>query len=561
MYLICYHAPIIGRCTGDTDQHTHDVLNPLLRVLPSADILSVPTNTPMMYLPVSDPSLKPTMLLLPTAMPSQTVMKLPPHLQAALGMEMLAVPAGIRHVVVAGTLEQASALFQGHKLQPEPGVAPPQHTVQKSLLVGQAAPGTQSGGRAQSVTGESDGAAAAEGPSSMGGSSVKSENAVVVAAPVPAVAGVSGLQLKTAAPGSTTQTNNQKPGKCVPASTSLAWPKGGSVGSPPGVLRSCAPTPTSCTVSVSEASTSGKNSSQASECITSPSLFGDTQKSQSSSSSEERVGKTPPPPAKPKPTRRAARIPVPWQMTTRSGAASPQAAPAGNTQSLSVASPSPQAGSKTHDSSKASAGAGPGENPNEDKENPNEDKENPNEDKENPNEDKENPNEDVTVLLKKLLFRNTPRNTPRKGGTSNNSLPASDQPSGEEREKSKMPALIEPDRSTESLGSALVQEAAPAADSHTDTAGSGAEVELKLQRRVRGSKRRSLSLGRGSKKRRQGEDVLGSVGQVRVVLIWGLGNVGQVRVVLIWGLDSVGQVRVVRGLDSVGQVRMVLSAG
>ena len=498
MYLICYHAPIIGRCTGDTDQHTHDVLNPLLRVLPSADILSVPTNTPMMYLPVSDPSLKPTMLLLPTAMPSQTVMKLPPHLQAALGMEMLAVPAGIRHVVVAGTLEQASALFQGHKLQPEPGVAPPQHTVQKSLLVGQAAPGTQSGGRAQSVNGGSDGAAAAEGPSSMGGSSVKSENAVVVAAPVPAVAGVSGLQLKTAAPGSTTQTSNQKQGKCVPASTSLAWLKGGSVGSPAGVLRSCAPTPTSCSASVSEASTSGKNSSQASECITSPSLFGDTQKSQSSSSSEEQVGKTPPPPAKPKPTRRAARIPVPWQMTTRSSAASPQAAPAGNTQSLSVASPSPQAGSKTHDSSKASAGAGPGE-----------------QGKENPNEDKENPNEDVAVLLKKLLFRNTPR----KGGTSNNSLPASDQPSGAEREKSKMPALIEPDRSTESLGSALVQEAAPAADSDTDTAGSGAEVELKLQRRVRGSKRRSLSLGRGSKKRRQDEDVLGSVGPVRVVLI------------------------------------------
>ena len=495
MYLICYHAPVIGRCTGDTDQHTHDVLNPLLCVLPSADILSVPTNTPMMYLPVSDPGLKPTMLLLPTAMPSKTVMKLPPHLQAALGMEMLVVPAGIRHVVVAGTLEQASALFQGYKLQLESGVASPQHTVLKSLLVSQAAPGAQSGGRAQSVTGGSDGTSAAEqqqcGPSSVGGSSVELENAVVVAVPVPDVAGVSGLQLKTAAPGSTTQTSNQKPGKRVPASVSLVWPKVGSVGSLPGVLQSCAPTPTSCSVSVSEASTSGKNSSQASECTTSPSLFGDTQKSQSSSSSEEQVGKTPPPPAKPKPTRRAATISVPWQMTTRSSAASPQAAPAGNTQSLSVVSPSPQAGSKTYDSSKASAGAGPGE------------------------QGKENPKEDVTVLLKRQLFRNTPR----KGGASSNSLPASDQPSGAERERSETSALMEPDRCSESSCLALVQEAAPAADSDTDAAGSGAEAELKLQRRVRGSKRRSLSLGRGSKKRRQDEDVLGSVGQVRVLLI------------------------------------------
>ena len=498
MYLICYHAPVIGRCTGDTNQHTHDVLNPLLCVLPWADILSVPTNTPMMYLPVSDPSLKPTMLLLPTAMPSQTVMKLPPHLQAALGMEMLVVPAGIRHVVVAGTLEQASALFRGHELQPEPGVAPPQHTVHKSLLVGQAAPGAQSGGHAQSMTGASPGAAAAQrqqcGPSSMGGGGVKLENAVVVTVPLPTVAGVSGLQLKTAAPGSATQMSNQKPGKCIPASAALAQPKGGSVGSLPAVLRSLAPTPTSHSVSVHEASTSGKNSSQASECTTSPSLFGDTQKSQSSSS-EEQVGKTPPPPAKPKPTRSAARIPVPWQMTTRSSAASPQAAPVGNTQSLSVVTPSPrastQAGSKTHVGSEASAGPGPRE------------------------QGKENPKEDVTVLLRKQLFRNTPR----KGGTSSDCLPASDQPSGAERERSKTPAPIEPDRSTESLGSALVREAAPAADSDTDTAGSGAEAELKLQRRVRGSKRRSLSLGRGSKKRRQDEDVLGSVGQVRVVLI------------------------------------------
>ena len=118
-------------------------------------------------------------------------------------------------------------------------------------------------------------------------------------------------------------------------------------------------------------------------------------------------------------------------------------------------------------------------------------------------------------MLKRQLFRNTPR----KGGASSNSLPASDQPSGAERERSETSALIEPDRSSESSCSALVQEAAPAADSDTDAAGSGAEAELKLQRRVRGSKRRSLSLGRGSKKRRQDEDVLGNVGQVRVLLI------------------------------------------
>ena len=443
----------------------------------------MPTNTVMMFLPAIDPSLKPTMMVLPDTQSSQTLMKLPPTLHAATGMEVVAVPAGIKHIVVASTLEEASTLFEGYKLQPGADLALPQGIVKKTLLAGQA-PGTPNTGSAQSTTQQSPAAAEQQlRPVSVEGNRVESKNAAAVAAvQAPAIAGVSGLQMRASVSVSAAKRGDQKPGKCAPASAALAKPNRTTVSSPPAE-QSGARAFASPTSSVRSPDASGRNNSQASECTTSPSLFGDTQKSQS-----PKDGKTPPP-ARPKPTPRAVKIPSPTRMTTRSNAGSCGLACAGGASSPSVVLPSPGVSTRersgTPDSSKTSAKADPRE--------------------------QDEGYSNVKTLLRKQLFRNTPR----KGGTSGDSLTTPDQPSAAACQGNETHTLNKADESGESSDSVLVKEAAPAADLGADKAGSGGEEETKLQRRVRGSKRRSLSLGRSGKRKRC-DDLLDDISQVKM---------------------------------------------
>ena len=460
----------------------------------------MPTNTVMMFLPAIDTSLKPTMMVLPDTQSSQTLMKLPPTLHAATGMEVVAVPAGIKHIVVASTLEEASALFERYKLQPGADLAPPQGAVKKSLLASQAL-GTPNTGSAQSTTQQSPAAAEQQlRPVSVEGNRVESKNAAAVAAvQAPAVAGVSSRQTKASVSVSAAQRGDQKPGKCAPASAAVAKPNRTTVSSPPAE-QSSARAFASPTSSVRSPDASGRNNSQASECTTSPSLFGDTQKSQS-----PKDGKTPPP-ARPKPAPRAVKIPSPTRMTTRSKAGSCGLSSAGGASSPSVVLPSPGVSTRgasspsvvlpspevstrerreTPDSSKTSAEADPRE--------------------------QDEGYSNVKTLLRKQLFRNTPR----KGGTSSDSLTTPDQPSAAACQGNETHTLNKADESGESSDSVLVKEAAPAADLGADKAGSGGEEETKLQRRVRGSKRRSLSLGRSGKRKRC-DDLLDDISQVKM---------------------------------------------
>ncbi|KAK7088030.1 Fanconi anemia group J protein homolog isoform X2 [Littorina saxatilis] len=395
--------------------------------------------TSMMYLPLLDPSMKATLIKLPVASPTQTLLKLDPQFSKAVGVEILTVPAGIRHIVMAKTLEEATNLFERtlrmNDVSPKPGAAKP---AMKSLLAGNVS-------------------AAQSGNASKPSSAAQSVNATK-----PSSAAQSLLASKAAAfpQGSSNAVTSARVTAAQQKDTSDA-------GSNALAKKSATVSP-----SVQQTKAVGQNNSQASDITTSPSLFGGSPTSQSPAG-----GTTSSIKPKPSPRSTAFRIPSPSKMRTRAGTNSPASTTARKNGSPTVVSPSPDMSCGANATRKTSDSA-----------------------QECKRQVEGNLEEGgVKTLMRKRLFRNTPSKGAKPGSSSTNPGQALFSEVTSDGQITNAAGKASEATKARVLFAGVGHEGADTAE---------AEDEEKVERRVRGSKRRSLSLSESKHKKKRSEDLL-----------------------------------------------------